>query len=115
MADNDGGILAEFEEFLNAKKAQEQESANADDYEVEVWDEKGRGARVRRSHAKPFLQSLGIDLDAEPPGEGGSESGDNGSDKSKSKSSRNATGRQSTSVASGGAARKYFVKPTPGK
>lgn len=109
MADD---ILKEFADFLEAKKASEADEQSSQDFEVEIWDEKGRGVRTRRSHAKPFLQSLGIDLDPEP------EAGDNGSDnptsdagKSKPKGSRQApnppAGSQST-------VRKYFTK-TPAK
>lgn len=115
MADDNSGLMAEFEEFLNAKREKEAQNAQDEDYDVEVWDEKGRGARVRRSHAKPFLQSLGIDLDPESDGD----SDDNGGSKGKGNSSggnRNSTGKQSTSGASGGVARKYFVsKPKSGK
>ncbi len=104
MADEkDAGILAEFEEFLNAKKEAEKESADSEDYDVEIWDEKGRGARVRRSHAKPFLQSLGIDVD--PPSNDG---GDNPSDADKdgSKAKRKSAAKAPASSV----ARKYFVK-----
>jgi hypothetical protein len=97
MADSQTDLMAEFQEFLTAKAEKEKEAAAADDYEVEVWDEKGRGARVKRSHAKPFLQSLGIDLDPEDPPEAG-----DGDSKSKPKGKTS----QSQNVA-----RKYFVNP----
>jgi hypothetical protein len=97
MADNPNDLMAEFQEFLTAKAEKEKEESAADDYDVEVWDEKGRGARVRRSHAKPFLQTLGIDLDApEEKPEAGKD------DKSKPKGKT----AQSQSVA-----RKYFTAP----
>jgi hypothetical protein len=104
-------ILAQFQEFLSAKAASEAESSQAEDYEVEIWDDKGRGARVRRSHAKPFLQSLGIDLDAESDGDEGDKGADNG-DGTKPAPGRKSTGKQSGNVATGGLARKYFIKPT---
>lgn len=63
MADNSDDLMAQFQEFLNAKAEKEKEDAANDDYDVEIWDETGKGARVKRSHAKPFLQTLGIDLD----------------------------------------------------
>lgn len=97
MADNQNDLMAEFQEFLNAKAERDKEEAAADDYEVEVWDEKGRGARVKRSHAKPFLQSLGIDLDK--PEE---TTDDDKEDKPKPKGKT----AQSQSVA-----RKYFTAP----
>lgn len=105
MADKDGGILAEFEEWLNAKREAEQNTPENDD-EVEVWDEKGRGARVKRSLAKPFLQSLGIDVDPEPDPEPGD--GDNGG-KTPAKRNPGPT-RKNPPAATGGTARKYFVK-----
>lgn len=114
MADDNSGLMAEFEEFLNAKREKEAQNAQDEDYDVEVWDEKGRGARVRRSHAKPFLQSLGIDLDPESDGDSGDNDGGNSGGNS-SGGNRRSTGKQSSSNASGGVARKYFVKQTKGK
>jgi hypothetical protein len=111
MADDNSGLMAEFEEFLNAKREKEQSEADSEDYDVEIWDEKGRGARVRRSHAKPFLQSLGIDIDPKPDGKDGDKGKDDkGGDSSKS--NRTSTGRQSSSNAAGGSTgvRKYFTK-----
>jgi hypothetical protein len=61
----DPTLFEQFEEFLNAKMKADNDASLEDDEEIEIWDEKGRGARVRRSRAKPFLQTLGIDLD--PP------------------------------------------------
>src|ERR1700756_4220744 len=79
MADNDSDILTQFQEFLAAKQQKDAEDAQAEDFEVEIWDEKGRGVRTRRSHAKPFLQSLGIDVDAEPDEGSTDDKGDGGS------------------------------------
>lgn len=111
MADDNSGLMAEFEEFLNAKREKEAAASQDEDYDVEVWDEKGRGARVRRSHAKPFLQTLGIDIDPEPDGDSGDKDGGD-KDGNSSKGNRRSTGKQSSSNASGGVARKYFTKPT---
>lgn len=107
MADKDSGILAEFEQFLAAKAEAAKNDESSEDYEVEVWDEKGRGARVRRSHAKPFLQSLGIDLDSEPTDGTANQDSDatNSDDK---KGPRRTSGK--TNAATGSVARKYFVK-----
>lgn len=112
VADDNSGLMAEFEEFLNAKQEKADKDAQEEDYDVEVWDEKGRGARVRRSHAKPFLQSLGIDLDPETDGNSGDKGGD-GKGGDTSKSNRQSSGRQSTSNAASGSTgvRKYFTKP----
>jgi|SRR5215469_6910085 len=97
MAENNSDLMAEFEEFLNAKKAKQDEDAASEDFEVEIWDEKGRGVRTKRSHAKPFLNSLGIDLDPEPPKEEGTKE-----DKPKSKP-KPTVGSNSSTV------RKYFT------
>jgi hypothetical protein len=111
VADKDEDLMAEFQEFLTQKRASEQESAEKEDYDVEIWDEKGRGARVRRSHAKPFLQTLGIDIDAESDGDDGDKGGDDkGGDSPKS--GRKSSGSKSSSNAAGGVARKYFTKST---
>lgn len=110
MSDNDD-LMAEFQEFLTQKRANEEAEKESEDFEVEIWDEKGRGVRTRRSHAKPFLQSLGIDTD--PPSDG--KSGDKGGDDSggdSGKSSRKSTGKQSSGTQASGTVRKYFTKPT---
>lgn len=104
--DKDAGILGEFEEFLNAKREAEKESNAAADDDVEIWDEKGRGARVKRSVAKPFLQSLGIDVDP-PSNDGGDNSGDADKGNSAGKPKGKAPAKQATSSS---VARKYFVK-----
>lgn len=111
MPDNEPSILDEFAEFLQAKKEAEKNASQEDDYEVEVWNEKGQGARLRRSHAKPFLQSLGIDVDESAndsgnTGDGGTKTGPKTGRQSKG-TPPNATGSQST-------VRKYFTK-TPAK
>jgi hypothetical protein len=111
VADKDEDLMAEFQEFLTQKRQSEQEAANSEDYDVEVWDEKGRGARIRRSHAKPFLQTLGIDTDDESDGNDDDKSGD-GKSGDTPKSNRKSTGSKSTSNAASGVARKYFTKKT---
>lgn len=103
MADSNDDLMAQFQEFLTAKAAQDKEAADADDEEIEIWDEKGRGARVRRSRAKPFLQTLGIDLDPEPEPDGDKPSG--------AKPKGKPTGPAKTNATSGSVARKYFTKP----
>jgi hypothetical protein len=98
--DKDDDLMAEFAEFLEAKRAKEQEANEAEDFDVEIWDEKGRGVRTRRSHAKPFLQSLGIDVDS-PSADGTSDDGDEGKGPKKP---RKTPPKQSTSTV-----RKYFT------
>lgn len=112
MPDEKSSILDEFAEFLSAREEAAKNASQEDDYEVEVWNEKGQGARLRRSHAKPFLQSLGIDVDPpEGEGDGKGDKGDGGTSndtkgrKRTTSGGSNATGTQSV-------ARKYFVKAT---
>ena len=109
MADKDPDILGEFQEFLKAREASAKEEADSEDFEVEIWDEKGRGVRTRRSHAKPFLQSLGLDPDDESSGDDGDKGGDDKGGNS-SKSNKSSSGKQSSNTTSGGVARKYFTK-----
>lgn len=99
-ASNNDDLMGEFAEFLEAKRAKEKESAESEDFEVEIWDEKGRGVRTRRSHAKPFLNSLGIDVDT-PANGGTNDAGDAG--KGGKANPRKATPAQSSTV------RKYFT------
>lgn len=106
MADNDSDLMAEFQEFLNAKKAQEKEASESEDFEVEIWDSDGRGVRTKRSHARPFLQSLGIDLDPSTD-----DSSDN-SDKDAGKGDKSRPRQAKSSSAQGQSiTRKYFTKP----
>lgn len=101
MADNDSDILAQFQEFLDAKAAADKENSDAEDFDIEIWDEKGRGVRTKRSHAKPFLQSLGIDLDPESTSEPDTKGG-----KTSPKTQKTGTPTPPTSTV-----RKYFAKP----
>lgn len=105
MPEVDKGLFDEFMEFVSAKQAAEADSADDND-EVEVWDKDGRGARVKKKDAKPFLQTLGILLD---PKEEDDSDGDK-NDKSKSRP----TGKTVKNAAATGAAtstvKKYFSK-----
>lgn len=108
MADENADLMAEFQEFLTQKRQAEKDEQQAEDFEVEIWDKDGRGVRTRRSHAKPFLQSLGIDVDPPTDDDGSTDSGKSGKDNTKGSgqtkgTTRNSTGSQST-------VRKYFVK-----
>jgi hypothetical protein len=103
MADKQDDILSQFAEFLEAKNKADQEQADSEDYEVEIWNEKGQGARIKRSHAKPFLQTLGIDIDPKPNGD------TTGDDADKPKPKRKSTGNSASNTT--GVARKYFTKP----
>lgn len=108
MADENADLFAEFQEFLTAKRQAETDEQSAQDFEVEIWDKDGRGVRTKRSHARPFLQSLGIDLDPDPePNTGGNPESDG---KSNPKGSNKPTGRQSNATGTQSVTRKYFTK-----
>lgn len=108
MSDDQSDLLKQFEQFLAAKKAEEDAEKDSEDFELEIWDEKGRGVRTKRSHAKPFLQSLGIDVDA------ANESDNSDSDTSSGTATKNrskSTGpSKSNPAGTQSVARKYFVK-----
>lgn len=72
--------MAQFEEFLKEKNAKEQAEKDEEDFEIEIGDKDGNFVRTRRSHAKPFLQRMGLDLD--PESTDGSDKNDGG-DKNK--------------------------------
>lgn len=108
MPDQDPDILAQFQEFLNAKAESEKEAAASEDFDIEFWDEKGRGVRTKRSHAKPFLQQFGIDLDPEPEGDNSGDKGDGGT-KTPSKGRGQSKGSGSNATGTQSVARKYFV------
>jgi hypothetical protein len=101
----DEGMFKEFMDFVSAKQQQEAD-AKADEEEVEIWDKEGRGARVKRSAAKPFLQSLGIDLDPE------TESSEGDDDKGDGKGKPRPAGKTVRNTAATGQStvRKYFSK-----
>jgi hypothetical protein len=102
--ENTKGLFEQFTEFMEAKAASEAENAQADD-EVEIWDKDGRGARVKRSMAKPFLQSLGIDLDPAPETNDDGKGDGKGKARPTGKTAQNVTG--ATNVA-----KRYFSKPS---
>lgn len=108
MADDNADLFAEFQEFLTQKRQAENAEKEAEDFEVELWDEKGRGVRTKRSHAKPFLQSLGIDLDPAPDNDSGD--GQESGGKTKPKGSGKPTGTGSNATGTSSTVRKYFVK-----
>jgi hypothetical protein len=110
MADNNSDIMAEFQEFLTQRQAAKDAEKDSEDFDVEIWDEKGRGVRTKRSHAKPFLQSLGIDLDPEPEGQSddSGNSGDGGS-KTNAKGRGKPTGKTNNGASGGPITRKYFA------
>jgi len=109
VANDDSDLMKEFEEFLNAKKQREEKDRSDEDFEVEIWDEKGRGVRTKRSHAKPFLQSLGIDTDDDSDGDDDDKDGD-GKSRDTGKSKAKPTGKQSGNATASGVAAKYFTR-----
>ena len=62
------------EERATLKALQDKENEPEQDEEfIEIWDETGAGAKVKRSSAKPWLNKFGIDVEkdtAEGEGEG---------------------------------------------
>lgn len=107
MADN-SDLMAEFQEFLSAKEKKAKEDSEAEDFEVEIWDADGRGVRTRRSHARPFLQSLGIDMETEQD-----DSGSDNTDKDAGKDNKGKPRQaKSTSAQGQSITRKYFTKPS---
>jgi hypothetical protein len=110
VPENEPTILDEFAQFLQAREESQRNASAEDDYEVEVWNEKGQGARLRRSHAKPFLQSLGIDVDPDPDPESNSGDKGDGGTKAKPTSNRQSKGTGSNATGTQSVARKYFVK-----
>jgi hypothetical protein len=116
MADeSQSDLFKEFEEFLAAKKEKETADAQAEDFEVEIFDGE-KGVRTRRSHAKPFLQSLGIDLDPESSsGDGSDDNKPDGTGKGGSKAPGKTPGKNANATGSQSVTRKYFTRQTPAK
>jgi hypothetical protein len=117
MPDNDSGILAEFEEFLNYKREQEAQSAQEEDHEIEVWGSDGRGARAKRSAFKQsVLDQLGIGKDPDPEGDEGSKGNSGGKGNADDgKTGRKSTGKTSNATGPTSVARRYFTKPPAAK
>jgi hypothetical protein len=57
--------LTDDEKQLLERLTAKQNEKDDDDFDVEIWDEKGAGARVPYRKGKTFLQRFGIDV--EPP------------------------------------------------
>jgi len=99
----DKSMFDQFAEWLEAKHAAEANNED-DNEEVEIWDKDGRGARVKKRDAKPFLQSLGLMPDPTPE----TSEDDKGKDKGKPRP----TGRTAQTTAGQSTVRKYFSKPS---
>ena len=105
MPEVDKSMFDQFAEWLEAKHAAEADNDD-DNEEVEIWDKDGRGARVKKRDAKPFLQSLGLMPD--PPA-----ANDGDEDKGKDKGKARPTGRTAATATAGqSTVRKYFSKPS---
>lgn len=113
MADTESGnndeLMSEFAEFLETKRANEAKQKEEEDFDIEIWGPDGSGVRTKRSHAKPFLNKLGLDLD-DPKSGSGNESGDETKNTKSNprKTSTKSTGPEST-------VRKYFTGGTAKK
>jgi hypothetical protein len=59
-------LTPEEKKHLEALQAKENEPEPDDEY-IEIWDDKGAGAKVKRSSAKPWLNKFGIDIDESAP------------------------------------------------
>lgn len=83
---------------------------DGDDYEVEIWDGEGKGARVPYSRARSYLQEhFGIGLD--PPATDPSD--DSGTDDTAGKAK--GKGRTNPPATSGTATRYFGKRQAPGK
>lgn len=102
MPEVDKSMFDEFAAWLESKHAAERDNED-DNEEVEIWDKDGRGARVKKRDAKPFLQSLGLMPDPE------TESSEDDKDKDKGKT--RPTGR-TTPATTQSTVKKYFTKTT---
>src|SRR5271154_904027 len=107
MADNNSDLMAQFQEFLEAKAAKDAEDAQAQDTEIEIWNKDGSGARGPRSGFSEWLKSNGFSIDPEPDPNSG-QSGD-GTTGDKNKTGRKSTGSQSNATGTQSVARKYFA------
>lgn len=62
------GLTPEEKAQLEALQAKESEP-DEDDFDVEIWDSTGAGAKVPYRKGKTWLQRFGIDLPESPEGE----------------------------------------------
>jgi len=83
------------------KKAEE---PDADDYDIEIWDETGAGARIPYHKGRSWLNRFGIDLPEQPEGDAEGDQ-DQAQGKPRSKRQGGAAGQPD------GHAAKYFGKP----
>jgi hypothetical protein len=93
----------EEKQQLAALQAKENEP-DADDYDIEIWDETGAGARIPYSKGRSWLNRFGIDLPDAPEAEA---EGDQDQGKGKPRSKRAAGG----AAGPDGHAQRYFGKP----
>jgi hypothetical protein len=66
---------------LNAKAEEASEDEDFDNEEIEVWNEKGAGARLRGRHSRAWLIENGFlkDRSTPPSDDSGNDNGDGGS------------------------------------
>lgn len=83
---------------LDALIAKDKEEPPEDEY-IEIWDESGKGAKVKRSSAKSWLNQFGIDVDEAAPEEG---------DAKDTKGSKPAKTAKRDTPTSEGTATRYF-------
>lgn len=72
------GLSAEEKAQLDALTKKANEPDEDDNYEIEIYDENGRGARVPYRKGRGWLQKhFGIDLDPSPEGDSGDDGDEN--------------------------------------
>lgn len=91
--------LTPDEKAMLDKLTQKANEPDADDFDIEIWDETGAGARVPYHKGKAWLQKFGIDLPEEPAADAG--------DQGQGKPAKPASGGAAP-VDTGGTAQRYF-------
>lgn len=88
------GLSKEEQDQLDALTAKANEP-DEDDFDIEIWDEKGAGAKVPYRKGKTWLQRFGIDLPETPEDD-------------ETQAPKKTPGKTTTGEASGGHAQRYF-------
>lgn len=100
----------EIEDQIAALQAEAESMGDEDsDYEVEIWNEKGEGARVPHSQGRHWLSAKFPELFSDPENNSGNSDGgsDSGDSNSKVKGTQN---KAAPGTSRSGTATKYFGK-----
>lgn len=108
------------DEILAQIKALQDEAdamGDGDDYEIEIWNEKGAGTRLPASAGKGFLQTHFPELfPADNSADDGADDGKSGTNGGKSKpAGKVASGSTGATTPRPGTANRYFGKRAAGK